>query len=74
MNNAPIKILGCIFWYKSACISRRNIHRSRISGSWGTQYSTLLDTVNVFIRVITAIYTGPNYISRDTLANIEWSL
>ena len=48
-NNAPVNILEYIFWYMSACISGRHTYRNRISGSWGAQYSTLLDTVNVFL-------------------------
>ena len=35
-----------MFWYMSACISGRHTYRNGISGSWGAQYSTLLDTIN----------------------------
>lgn len=38
------------------------------------QYSTLLDTVNVFIQVILPIYTAPKLKSENTVDNIEWSL
>lgn len=38
------------------------------------KYLILLDTVNVFIKVIVPIYIDPRHKSKNTFANIKWSL